>query len=85
MNEIKEKLRANEQKLEELKDANTKSFDDTGTQTTAITTTNIDLQTELTMKQIEGLEQNLESAKKEKTKYMLAVKNYTSKIQKSAE
>lgn len=85
MNDIKEKLRVNEQKLEELQDANTKSFDDVGTQTAQFTTNNIDTQTEMTLKQIDNLEQNLESTKKEKNKYMLAVKNYTSKIRKTPE
>ena len=85
MNDIKEKLRVNEQKLEELQDANIKSFDDVGTQTAQFTTNNIDTQTEMTLKQIDNLEQNLESTKKEKNKYMLAVKNYTSKIRKTPE
>ena len=85
MGDLKEKLRVNEQKLEELQDANNKSYEDVGVQTTSTTVNHTETQTDMTLNRIESLEKNLETVKKEKTKFMLAVKNYTIKHKRTPE
>ena len=83
--DIKERLRLNEQKLEELLDSNNKSFADWGVQATSGNSSTTETQTDMTLNGLESLEKNLEKVKREKNKYMKAIKSITSKRRKTSE
>jgi len=80
MNEIKDKLKANELKLDQFKDAKNKTFADIGSQTLEAKYENQHAQTDMTLSKIDSLENNLNSAKKEKSKYLQVVKNYQAQV-----
>lgn len=79
MAELKEKLRVNEQKLEEFQDANNKVFADRSTQTNETKYTDIEVQTDMTLNKMNSLERNLNNARSEKDKYMKVVQNIKAK------
>ena len=76
MAELKERLRVNEQRLEEFQDANNKTYADLGCQTVDMKSVTVETQTEMTLNKIFSLERNLTVAQQEKTKYLQVVKSY---------
>ena len=82
---LEEKLKANQQMIEELQVANNRTFADVGSQTIDTKFDDAEIQTDLTASKIETIEKRIWKCPKGKNKYLQAVKNYSTKQKKKTE